>query len=98
MPDNQDFYQIGLVGRDTGIGHDTLRTWGRRDGFAELLRNGKDKRERVYRKAQLRRLQRVRRLRDQRLPPGKLLPIDEQVLATLKSYHQPNTILPQDAT
>ena len=86
-------YTIGVVERDTGIGRDTLRVWERRYGFPEPVRN--DKGERIYPEAQLRRLQRVRRLLDQGLRPGKLLPLPEDALNQLESELQPETPGPQ---
>jgi DNA-binding transcriptional MerR regulator/methylmalonyl-CoA mutase cobalamin-binding subunit len=79
---NKGTYSIGVVERDTGIGRDTLRIWERRYGFPEPGRN--DKGERVYSESQLRRLQRVRRLLDQGLRPGKVLPLGEDALRRLE--------------
>ncbi|HEX5636366.1 MAG TPA: cobalamin-dependent protein, partial [Gammaproteobacteria bacterium] len=87
---------IGVVERDTGIGRDTLRVWERRYGFPEPLRN--EKGERVYSEAQLRRLQRIRRLLDQGMRPGKLLPLSEASLdeldAGLQTTKTPQTLDP----
>lgn len=76
-------YSIGAVERDTGIGRDTLRVWERRYGFPVPERNAKG--ERVYSEAQLRRLQRVRRLLSQGLRPGKILPLDESALDEIEA-------------
>jgi MerR family transcriptional regulator, light-induced transcriptional regulator len=73
-----NLYPIGVVERDTGIGRDTLRVWERRYGFPSPVRN--EKGERAYPESQLRRLQRVRRLLDQGMRPGKLLPLNDQEL------------------
>ena len=75
---DQNLYPIGAVERDTGVGRDTLRVWERRYGFPAPSRN--DKGERLYPEDQLRRLQRIRRLLDQGLRPGKLLPLSEEEL------------------
>lgn len=83
MSANQSLYSIGVVERDTGIGRDTLRVWERRYGFPEPVRN--DKGERMYSAQQLRHLQRIRRLLDQGLRPGKLLPLDEEKLDELEA-------------
>jgi len=83
MSANQSLYSIGVVERDTGIGRDTLRVWERRYGFPEPVRN--DKGERMYSAQQLRHLQRIRRLLDQGLRPGKLLPLDEDKLDELEA-------------
>ena len=89
MIENERVYTISIVERDTGIGRDTLRVWERRYGFPEPERN--DKGERIYPEAQIRRLQRVRRLLDQGLRPGKLLPLAEDALNQLETELQPET-------
>ena len=83
MSEYAEQFSIGVVERDTGIGRDTLRVWERRYGFPEPLRN--DKGERIYSEQQLRRLQRIRRLLDQGLRPGKLLALSEPELNRLES-------------
>lgn len=67
--------------RDTGIGRDTLRIWERRDGFPTPERN--EKGERVYSAEQIRRLQRIRRMLDQGMRPGKVVPLDDEALGKL---------------
>jgi len=74
-------FTIGTVERDTGIGRDTLRIWERRYGFPTPERN--EKGERVYSAEQIRRLQRMRRLLDQGMRPGKVVPLDEAALGKL---------------
>ena len=76
-----------MVERDTGIGRDTLRVWERRYGFPEPARN--EKGERIYSEPQLRRLQRIRRLLDQGVRPGKLLPLSDDALDELEAGLQP---------
>lgn len=83
MTDDNGHYSIGTVERDTGIGRDTLRVWERRYGFPEPIRN--DKGERMYSEKQVRRLQRIRRLLDQGMRPGKLLSLGEQALDQLEA-------------
>jgi len=83
MLEKQGYFSIGNVERDTGIGRDTLRIWERRYGFPEPMRN--EKGERVYSETQLRRLQRVRRLLDQGMRPGKLLPLGELALDEIEA-------------
>ena len=83
MAEQEGLYPIGVVERDTGIGRDTLRVWERRYGFPEPVRN--DKGERIYPERQLRHLQRIRRLLDQGMRPGKLLPLGEQALDELEA-------------
>ena len=89
MIENDGLYSIGVVERDTGIGRDTLRVWERRYGFPEPVRS--EKGERKYSEKQLRQLQRIRRLLDQGMRPGKLLPLGEEGLdeleASLQSEH-----------
>ncbi|MGB5408227.1 MAG: MerR family transcriptional regulator [Thiogranum sp.] len=87
MVENNGLFSIGVVERDTGIGRDTLRVWERRYGFPEPVRN--EKGERIYPERQLRRLQRIRRLLDQGMRPGKLLPLSEAALDELEASLQP---------
>ena len=79
--DAKPLFPIGTVERDTGIGRDTLRIWERRYGFPNPKRNTKG--ERVYSAEQVRRLQLMRRLLDQGLRPGKVVPLSEEALAEL---------------
>jgi DNA-binding transcriptional MerR regulator len=88
--ENADRFAIGAVERDTGIGRDTLRIWERRYGFPTPERNAKG--ERVYSSAQIRRLQAIRRLLDQGLRPGKVVPLGEEALGELSAT------LPQTAS
>ena len=83
MIENNSFFSIGVVERDTGIGRDTLRVWERRYGFPRPVRNAKG--ERSYPEDQLRRLQRTRRLLDRGMRPGKLLPLSEDALDELEA-------------
>lgn len=87
MIDNNQLYSIGVIERDTGIGRDTLRVWERRYGFPDPVRN--EKGERAYPEIQLRRLQRIRRLLDRGMRPGKLLPLNEDALDGLEASLQP---------
>jgi DNA-binding transcriptional MerR regulator len=86
MIENDGLYSIGVVERDTGIGRDTLRVWERRYGFPEPVRS--EKGERKYSEKQLRQLQRIRRLLDQGMRPGKLLPLGEEGLDALEASLQ----------
>ena len=86
MAENKGLYSIGVVERDTGIGRDTLRVWERRYGFPEPVRS--EKGERKYSEKQLRQLQRIRRLLDQGIRPGKLLPLGEEGLDELEARLQ----------
>ena len=79
----EECLNIGAVERDTGIARDTLRIWERRYGFPEPIRN--DKGERMYPEVQLRRLQRIRRLLDQGLRPGKVIGLNDAGLDKLEA-------------
>ena len=85
---NHQYLSIGAVERDSGIARDTLRVWERRYGFPEPLRN--DKGERIYPEGQLRRLQRIRRLLDQGLRPGKVVMLNDADLDMLESELYPD--------
>jgi methanogenic corrinoid protein MtbC1 len=87
MIENNSYFPIGVVERDTGIGRDTLRVWERRYGFPRPVRNAKG--ERSYPEDQLRRLQRTRRLLDRGMRPGKLLPLSEDALDELEASLTP---------
>ena len=88
---NEQCLNIGTVERDTGIARDTLRIWERRYGFPEPTRN--DKGERIYPEAQLRRLQRIRRLLDQGLRPGKVVGLNDADLDKLEANLYPTSPL-----
>jgi len=83
-----DFLSIGAVERDSGIARDTLRVWERRYGFPLPTRN--DKGERIYPLEQLRRLQRIRRLLDQGLRPGKVVALTDPDLEQLEADLYPD--------
>ena len=93
MTENSEQFSIGVVERDTGIGRDTLRVWERRYGFPEPSRN--EKGERIYSEQQLRRLQRIRRLLDQGMRPGKLLGLSEDELNHIEADLQAEQGIPQ---
>lgn len=96
MKNKDGLYSIGVVERDTGIGRDTLRVWERRYGFPDPVRNQKG--ERVYPENQLRRLQRIRRLLDQGMRPGKLLRLAENDLDELETgLRRAQQVLPDPA-
>jgi len=84
---NSELLSIGAVERDSGIARDTLRIWERRYGFPEPVRN--EKGERMYPEAQLRRLQRIRRLLDQGLRPGKVVALSDADLDLLEASLYP---------
>ena len=85
---HSDYLTIGTVERDSGIARDTLRVWERRYGFPLPSRN--DKGERIYPMEQLRRLQRIRRLLDQGLRPGKVVALTEPDLDRLEADLYPD--------
>ncbi len=86
---NSECLSIGSVERDTGIARDTLRIWERRYGFPEPIRN--EKGERMYPEVQLRRLQRIRRLLDQGLRPGRVVALSDSDLDILEADLCPET-------
>jgi MerR family transcriptional regulator, light-induced transcriptional regulator len=88
---SEEYLNIGTVERDTGIARDTLRIWERRYGFPEPIRNHKG--ERMYPEVQLRRLQRIRRLLDQGLRPGKVVGLDDAGLDKLEANLYPKNPL-----
>ena len=96
MVENPDHFSIGMVERDTGIGRDTLRVWERRYGFPQPLRSNKG--ERIYSEKQVRRLQRIRRLLDQGMRPGKLLVLNEHDLNALEADLRAAQAAPLDDT
>ncbi len=94
MTENSRLHAIGVVERDTGIGRDTLRVWERRYGFPRPVRN--EKGERIYPEKQLRQLQRIRRLLDRGIRPGKLLPLSETDMDELEASLQTEDTQPPD--
>lgn len=86
---NSECLSIGAVERDTGIARDTLRIWERRYGFPSPIRN--DKGERMYPQTQIRRLQRIRRLLDQGLRPGRVVSLSDSDLDGLETDLYPDT-------
>jgi MerR family transcriptional regulator, light-induced transcriptional regulator len=81
MSEEEGRFAIGAVERDTGISRDTLRIWERRYGFPTPERS--EKGDRIYSAAQVSRLQLIRRLLDQGLRPGKVVPLAESALRDL---------------
>ena len=96
MAEKKGLFPIGVVERDTGVGRDTLRVWERRYGFPNPQRN--DKGERIYPEIQLRRLQRIRRLLDRGMRPGKLLPLSDDALDEIEARLQPEKSQQPDET
>ncbi len=87
-------FAIGTLERDTGIGRDTLRIRERRYGFPTPERN--DKGERVCSAEQIHRLQLNRRVLDQGLRPGKVVPLDDEALDKLADTLPEASSSPQD--
>lgn len=71
--------------RDTGIGSETLRIWKRRYGYPRPIKGHKG--ERLYLLGQVQRLQLIRRLMDQGLRPGKIVPLSGPDLLQLEAGH-----------
>jgi methanogenic corrinoid protein MtbC1 len=72
---------IAVVERDTGISKDSLRVWERRYGFPQPERDAHG--ERLYSRAQVRKLMLVKRLLDRGYRPGRLVPASEDELDAL---------------
>jgi MerR family transcriptional regulator, light-induced transcriptional regulator len=83
---DDDLYRIGTIASLTGIAVERLRAWERRYGLEPAYRSGKT---RFYSKAQLDRLQLVKRLIDQGHPISTLVDLtDEQLLERLHTQRQ----------
>lgn len=72
---------IGTVERETGLTKDTLRKWEIRYGFPSPQRAGNG--DRLYSPADLQRLLTIKRLLDQGLRPGEIVPLEGATLETL---------------
>jgi MerR family transcriptional regulator, light-induced transcriptional regulator len=72
-----DLYRIGTIASLTGIAVERLRAWERRYGLEPAYKSGKT---RFYSKAQLERLQLVKRLLDQGHPISTLVELGDQQL------------------
>lgn len=79
--DNWPVLPISAVERDTGLTKDILRVWERRYGFPSPARDANG--DRVYPQAQVEKLKAIRRLIDQGMRPGKLIPKTLQQLQEL---------------
>ena len=74
---DDDLYRIGTIANLTGIAVERLRAWERRYGLEPAHKAGKT---RFYSKAQLDRLQLIKRLIDQGHPISTLVELDDQAL------------------
>lgn len=70
-PTDSQFFSIGAVERDTGLGKDTLRIWERRYGFPQPRRDARG--ERLYPMEQVEKLRIIRRLLDLGHRPNKIV-------------------------
>ena len=94
---NSTMMNIAAVERDTGLGKDTLRVWERRYGFPQPQRDANG--ERLYSSAQVERLRLIRRLMDQGLRPGRLVPASDEELLSLAGTSVPAiALMPTDPT
>jgi methanogenic corrinoid protein MtbC1 len=78
---------IAAVERDIGISKDTLRVWERRYGFPAPLRDAAG--ERVYPAEQVQRLRLLKRLLDSGHRPGRVVPVDTDLLALFARPPEP---------
>ena len=72
---------ISAVERDTGLSKDTLRIWERRYNFPRPLRD--ENGDRAYTPEQVTKLQLIKRLLDRGHRPGKIIGLDDDLLAKL---------------
>lgn len=72
---------ITSVERETGLKKETLRVWERRYGFPAPIRD--DRGERLYPAEQVQRLRLIKRLLDQGLRPGRVVPACPEELTAL---------------
>lgn len=77
MDADDDLYRIGTIANLTGIAVERLRAWERRYGLEPAHKSGKT---RFYSRAQLERLQLIKRLIDQGHPISTLVELDDGVL------------------
>jgi MerR family transcriptional regulator, light-induced transcriptional regulator len=82
---DDDLYRIGTIAQLTGIAVERLRAWERRYGLEPAHKSGKT---RFYSRAQLERLQRVKRLIDQGHPISTLVDLDDDQLAARLDTHR----------
>lgn len=86
MQADDDLYRIGTIATLTGIAVERLRAWERRYGLEPASKSGKT---RFYSKAQLERLQLIKRLIDQGHPISTLVELsDNQLLERLNTQRQ----------
>lgn len=86
MDADDDLYRIGTIASLTGIAVERLRAWERRYGLEPAHKSGKT---RFYSKAQLERLQLMKRLIDQGHPISTLVDLDdEQLVERLNTQRQ----------
>lgn len=91
MPDkNQNrmtqLFSIAKVSAQTGIAKEVLRKWEVRYGFPVPVRD--DAGNRVYTESQLNRLRVIRRLMNDGMRPGQIVPLEEAELALLLERQQ----------
>lgn len=86
---------IATVSQDTGIAKEVLRKWETRYGFPVPERDASG--NRLYSQQQAERLKLIKRLLDDGLRPGQVVPLDENGLRALTTERQPvieNTVAP----
>ena len=91
MDDTDDLYRIGTIASLTGIAVERLRAWERRYGLAPAHRSGKT---RFYSRAQLERLNKIKRLIDQGHPISSLADLDDAQLDERLTIHRDANLKP----
>jgi DNA-binding transcriptional MerR regulator len=91
VDDEEDLYRIGTITKLTGIAVERLRAWERRYGLVPAHRSGKT---RFYSKAQLDRLNVIKRLIDQGHPISTLVELDDEQLQARLATHREASLKP----
>ncbi len=86
-----DLYRIGTIASLTGIAVERLRAWERRYGLEPAHKAGKT---RFYSRAQLERLQLIKRLIDQGHPISTLVELDDEALTERLSVQRQSRLKP----
>jgi methanogenic corrinoid protein MtbC1 len=93
--ENNTYFNIAAVERDTGVGKDALRVWERRYGFPAPIRDANG--ERLYSQMELDKLRLVQRLMNQGHRPGKLMALDMNTLSAMLNVNNANVAMERDA-
>lgn len=85
-----DEFTIAAVSSQTGIAKEVLRKWETRYGFPVPVRD--DTGNRLYTAAQANRLRLIKKLIDDGMRPGQVVPLDESALAALLAQAQSKAV------